>query len=323
MNHVIALAAGALLDFLIGDPRWLYHPVCLIGKWISLAEKGIRKIMPKSKKGELAGGFLEVLIVALLSFGLPFLILRIAYHYCKWIGLALEIFWCGQLLAGKSLKTESMKVYNALKNEELEKGRQEVGMIVGRDTRELTEEGVVKAAVETVAENTSDGYVAPAFYMMLGGASLMFLYKGINTMDSMLGYKNERYLYFGRIAAKLDDVVNYIPARLSGWIMIAAAWLTGFDAGNAWKIYRRDRHNHTSPNAAQTESVMAGALRVQLAGNMFYFGKLYKKKTIGDDIRPVEVEDIARANRLAAGTDVLCVAVFVLLRLVVYLIAHV
>ena len=156
MNHVIALAAGALLDFLIGDPRWLYHPVCLIGKWISLAEKGIRKLMPKSKKGELAGGFLEVLIVALLSFGLPFLILKIAYRYCKWVGLALEIFWCGQLLAGKSLKKESMKVYHALKNEGLEQGRQAVGMIVGRDTRELTEEGVVKAAVETVAENTSD-----------------------------------------------------------------------------------------------------------------------------------------------------------------------
>ena len=307
LYHTIALAAGYLLDLLIGDPRWLYHPVCLIGNLITLLEKGIRKIFPKTEKGELFGGFLEVILVCLISLGVPCAVLSTLYRYMPLAGLVLETFWCYQLLATKSLKDESMKVYDRLKNGTIEEARYAVSMIVGRDTSELTEEGVTKAAVETVAENSSDGVIAPMLYMALGGAPLMFLYKGINTMDSMLGYKNDRYLYFGRCAAKLDDLANYIPARISGWLMVAAAFLTGMDGKNAAKIYKRDRRNHASPNSAQTEAAVAGALRVQLAGNAYYFGKLYEKPTIGDKLREVEPEDIRRANRLLYGASLLSV----------------
>lgn len=307
LYHTIALAAGYLLDLLIGDPRWLYHPVCLIGNLITLLEKGIRKIFPKTEKGELFGGFLEVILVCLISLGVPCAVLSTLYRYMPLAGLVLETFWCYQLLATKSLKDESMKVYDRLKNGTIEEARYAVSMIVGRDTSELTEEGVTKAAVETVAENSSDGVIAPMLYMALGGVPLMFLYKGINTMDSMLGYKNDRYLYFGRCAAKLDDLANYIPARISGWLMVAAAFLTGMDGKNAAKIYKRDRRNHASPNSAQTEAAVAGALRVQLAGNAYYFGKLYEKPTIGDKLREVEPEDIRRANRLLYGASVLSV----------------
>ena len=311
--HTISLAAGFVADLIFGDPRWLYHPVCLIGKLIAVLEKGIRKLFPKTEKGELAGGVLEVLLVCIFSFGVPAVILYLLYQYVPAAGVILESFWCYQLLATRSLKDESMKVYDRLKNGTIEEARYAVSMIVGRDTKELTEEGVTKAAVETVAENSSDGVIAPMIYMAIGGAPLMFLYKGINTMDSMLGYKNDKYLYFGRVAAKLDDVANYIPARISGWLMVAGTVFTGMDTKNAAKIYKRDRRNHASPNSAQTEAAMAGALDVQLAGNAYYFGKLYEKPTIGDPIRPVEPEDIKRANRLMYAASILGVVVFGLL----------
>ena len=322
MNHIIALGAGFLLDLLIGDPKWLYHPICLVGNLIGAAEKGIRKILPKTPGAELAGGFIEVLLVCSLCFGIPAAALGVLYRYVPAAGLILETFWCYQLLAARSLKDESMKVYDRLKNGTLDEARSTVSMIVGRDTKALSAAGVTKAAVETVAENTSDGVVAPAFYMAVGGAPLMFLYKGINTMDSMLGYKNEKYLYFGRCAAKLDDLANYIPSRISGWMMVTASALgREFSAKQAARIYRRDRRNHASPNSAQTEAAMAGALQVQLAGDAYYFGKLYKKPTIGYDIRPIEAEDIARANRLMIRTAALSTAVFLLVRLAVLYLA--
>ena len=276
-----ALVIGFVLDLLIGDPRWLYHPICVIGNLIAVLEKVIRKIFPKNHGGELTGGFLIVVLVCLFSGGVPLLVLHYLYRYLPVAGFVLEVFWCYQLLATRSLKDESMKVYDRLKNGTLEEARYAVSMIVGRDTSELTETGVTKAAVETVAENASDGVIAPMLYMAIGGVPLMFLYKGINTMDSMLGYKNDKYLYFGRVAAKLDDVANYIPARISGWLMVAGTVFTGMDIKNAAKIYKRDRRNHASPNSAQTEAAMAGALDVQLAGNAYYFGKLYEKPTIG------------------------------------------
>ena len=197
----------------------------------------------------MSGGVLEVVLVCLISLGIPWVVLSVLYRYMPLAGLALETFWCYQLLATKSLKTESMKVYDRLKNGTLDEARYAVSMIVGRDTQSLTEEGVTKAAVETVAENASDGIIAPMFYMAIGGVWLMFLYKGINTMDSMLGYKNDKYLYFGRCAAKLDDVANYIPVRLSGRLMVAASAFVKMDVKNAAKIYRRDRRNHASPNS--------------------------------------------------------------------------
>jgi len=312
---IYALAAGFILDLIIGDPRWLYHPVCVIGNLIALLEKILRKIFPKTDKGELVAGTVEVILVCLFSGGIPFLILHFLYGISAWAGLALETFWCYQLLATKSLKTESMK--DRLKNGTLDEARYAVSMIVGRDTQSLTEEGVTKAAVETVAENSSDGIIAPMFYMAIGGVWLMFLYKGINTMDSMLGYKNDKYLYFGRCAAKLDDVANYIPARISGWLMVVASAFVKMDVKNAAKIYRRDRRNHASPNSAQTEAAMAGALDVQLAGNAYYFGKLYEKPTIGDAIRPIEVEDIRRSNHLLYATAILGVIVFMLISVAV------
>ena len=315
--HTIALAAGFLLDLIFGDPRWLYHPVCLIGNLISVLEKGIRRIFPKTNAGELAGGAVETILVCLFSFGVPAVLLSLLYGHFPVAGVILETFWCYQLLATRSLKDESMKVYDRLVNGTIEEARYAVSMIVGRDTQELTDTGVTKAAVETVAENCSDGVIAPMIYMAIGGAPLMFLYKGINTMDSMLGYKNDKYLYFGRCSAKLDDVANFFPARISGWLMVAAAFVCGMDGKNAAKIYRRDRRNHASPNSAQTEAAMAGALDVQLAGNACYFGKLYEKPTIGAPIRAVEPEDIRRSNRLMYGTAFLGILICLIIRIAV------
>ncbi len=238
------------------------------------------------------------------------------YGYAWQLGMLAETFMCYQILAAKSLKTESDKVRRALEEEGLVQARKAVSMIVGRDTENLTEEGVIKAAVETVAENTSDGVVAPLFYLMIGGAAAGFGYKAVNTMDSMIGYKNDRYLYFGTAAARLDDAVNYIPARLSAWFMLLASMITGMDFRNAWRIYRRDRFNHKSPNAAQTESVMAGALRVRLAGDAWYFGKLYRKPSIGDPLREITVEDIKRSHVLLYSTSALAVLLMGAVRVV-------
>lgn len=311
-----AVILGFLLDLIIGDPRWLYHPVRIIGKEIVFFEKILRKLLPEGKRGERTGGILLVILVTGVTTGVVWLILYLLYGWNQWAGFLLETFWCYQILATRSLKVESMRVYEALKTKDLEKSRRAVSMIVGRDTSVLDETGVTKAAVETVAENTSDGIIAPLIFLIIGGAVGGFFYKSINTMDSMVGYKNEKYQYFGTAAAKLDDVVNYIPARLSGVFMVLAAGFTGMDRKNAWKIFLRDRYNHASPNSAQTEAVMAGALDVELAGDAWYFGVLHKKKTIGDPIRQVEPEDIPRANRLMYGTAILTVAVLGALRFV-------
>ena len=185
-----------------------------------------------------------------------------------------------------------------------------VSRIVGRDTQNLTKQGVIKAAVETVAENYSDGVAAPLLYMILGGGAAGFFYKSINTMDSMLGYKNEKYMNFGFIPAHLDDVANYLPARLAALLLIAAAGICGQDPKQAWKIFRRDRYKHASPNSAQTEAAAAGALHVQLAGDAWYFGELHKKPFIGDDLRPIEPEDITRVNRMMYAAAVLALVLF-------------
>lgn len=291
------------MDFIFGDPSWLYHPVRIIGKGIELGERILRKLF-REKHLVLAGAVLWV-IIAGASFLIPLGLLFLAQKIHPGVRFALETFWCFQILAGRSLCRESGKVYDRLQEDDLPGARHAVSMIVGRDTESLTGEGVTKAAVETVAENTSDGVTAPLIYMMIGGAPLGFLYKAVNTMDSMLGYKNDRYLYFGRIPAGMDDIFNYIPARITALAMIAAAYVTGLDGKNAWRVYRRDRKKHASPNAAQTESVCAGALRVQLAGDAVYFGKLYKKELIGDRLRPIEPRDIKRAQRLMYVTALL------------------
>lgn len=310
MNSLIACVAGFGLDMIFGDPVWLYHPVRVIGKWIEILEKGLRKITGDDKNKLLVGGVVLWFAVVLASTGIPLLLLYLAGKVHPALAFGLETFWCYQLLAGKSLKVESRKVYQKLKEKDLIGARKAVSMIVGRDTEQLSEEGVTKAAVETVAENTSDGVIAPLIYLLTGGAPLGFFYKAVNTMDSMVGYKNEKYLYFGRFAAKMDDVFNYIPARLSALFMILSAGLNGMNRKNAWRIYRRDRKKHASPNAAQTEAVCAGALEVQLAGDAYYFGKLYPKAAIGDPLRKIEAEDIIRAGRLMDGTAVLTLLIF-------------
>lgn len=304
MRIIVICILACLSDLILGDPARLYHPVRGIGFLIMKLEKLLYKGAGEDPRFlGIAGGVLWILVCGITTAASAGLLI-LAGKIHPYLAFALEVFWCYQLLAATSLRKESMKVYEKLREESLPGARQAVSMIVGRDTKALTEEGVIKAAVETVAENTSDGVIAPLFYMLIGGAPLAFLYKAVNTMDSMIGYKNDRYLYFGRAAAKMDDVFNFIPARISAVLMIAAAFLCGFDGKNAWKIYRRDRRNHASPNAAQTEAVCAGALGVQLAGNAFYFGKLYEKPTIGDPLRPVCREDIPAACRLmyaAAG----------------------
>ena len=302
LMSLAACAAGVLLDLLFGDPVWLYHPVRLIGNWISWGERQLRKVCGTHLTA--AGGVLWVLTAG-MAFAIPFGLLALAGWIHPALRFLLETFWCFQILAAKCLASESRKVYDRLKARDLPGARKAVSMIVGRDTEKLTEEGVTKAAVETVAENTSDGVTAPLIYLLIGGAPLGFLYKAVNTMDSMLGYKNDRYLYFGRIPAKMDDVFNYIPARVTALLMTISAFLTGLDGKNAWKIYRRDRKKHASPNAAQTESVCAGALGVRLAGDAMYFGKLYKKEFIGDALRSIEPEDIIRTGRLMYAAELL------------------
>ena len=311
-----ALVLGAILDRIIGDPHGLWHPVIGIGWLISRWENALRKIFPKTPEGERRAGVCLVILVIVSTLIPSGAILLAAYSLHPLLGMAVETIFCGQLLAARSLQTESARVADALA-ESLPAGRKAVSMIVGRDTENLTEEGVIKAAVETVAENTSDGIIAPMFYMAFGGAFLGFFYKACNTMDSMVGYKNDRYMNFGRAAALWDDVVNHIPARLSGWLMIAAASLLGMNGKDARRIYLRDRYNHASPNSAHTEAVMAGALGVQLAGDAWYFGKLHKKPTIGDPGRPVEREDIRRSHRLMYGTEGLALILLTGLRIAV------
>ena len=302
-----------ILDWIFGDPVWLYHPVRIIGKWIAFLEKILRKLVGDQEGNEkkllIAGGILWILVI-LASAAVPMGILYLAEKFSPCAAFVLECFWCYQLLAARSLGKESKKVYKKLIQDDLPGARLAVSMIVGRDTENLTVEGVTKAAVETVAENTNDGVIAPLIYMLIGGPILGFVYKAVNTMDSMLGYKNEKYLYFGRVAAKMDDVAGFIPARISALLMILASCLLGMDGKNALWIWKRDQRKHASPNAAQTEAVCAGALQVQLAGDAWYFGVKHEKETIGDPIRKIEPKDILRSEKLMIGTEVLTFLLF-------------
>ena len=313
--HIAAMLAGFLMDLLFGDPYWLPHPIRLIGNWISFLEKRLLGSKTEEKhttpEQEQRRGMLLVLAVLSSTVFVTAVLLLGAYRLHPYLGVVIESIMTYQILATKCLQVESMKVYQELKKGDIAASRKVVSMIVGRDTECLDETGVAKAAIETVAENTSDGVIAPMICTAIGGPILGFFYKAVNTMDSMVGYKNEKYQYFGSAAAKFDDVVNYIPARLSAWLMILASAITHMDWKNAKKIFLRDRYNHKSPNSAQTESVMAGALDVQLAGDAWYFGKLCKKPTIGDAIREIEPEDIRRSHTLLYMTAVLALVVFV------------
>lgn len=326
--HIIAFFAGFILDLILGDPYWLFHPIRLIGSLISGLEKKLLNYRSneaaeadRDTVKELRRGAILVFLVIIITAITAAVILLGAYLIHPYLGLVIETIMTYQILATKCLKVESMKVYKSLETEDIEASRKAVSMIVGRDTNVLDDEGVTKAAVETVAENTSDGIIAPMIYTALGGPILGFIYKAINTMDSMVGYKNDKYLYFGRAAAKLDDVVNYIPARISAYIMILAAYMGGRDYSvkNAYRIYKRDNRNHASPNSAQTESACAGALGIQLAGDASYFGKIVKKPYIGDKTRKVEHEDIRRVNKLMYLTAGLCEVICLIIMLIILL----
>ena len=312
---ILPLITGFGIDCILGDPYSMPHPIRLIGRLISECEKLVRRKFINHLR---LGGFFLVLAVVLISSAVPFFILLTAYKISTVFGIAAESIMCYYLVAAKCLKDESMKVYYAENEHDTEKARKAVSMIVGRDTAVLDDKGIIRAAIETVAENTSDGVTAPIMYMALFGAVGGFFYKAVNTMDSMIGYKNEKYADLGFFAAKLDDVLNYIPSRLTALAMILSSAVLKYDFRNAYRIWKRDRRKHASPNSAQTESVCAGALNIRLAGDAYYFGELHKKEFIGDNNREIENEDIRRSNRLMYVTSVVVLAVSVIIRVVLW-----
>lgn len=349
------LVGAVLLDLLFGDPSWLPHPVVIIGKLIDKLESIMRKRIDEKElsdrerqKALRRAGKLLTATVVLATLIFTTAISVLAWLVSPWIFLAVQVFWGFQSLAIKGLVSESKNVYRCLtgkasktkkkpeeetshgikrfdakagfesKQDRLVAARKAVGRIVGRDTSELSEEGVTKATVETVAENFADGVLAPLLYLAIGGAPLALTYKAVNTMDSMLGYKNEKYIDFGRASAKLDDFCGFAPARLAALFFVAAAALTGRDFKSAYRIWRRDRFNHASPNSAQTEAACAGALGIRLAGPAYYFGEYYDKPYIGDATREIEAEDILKANKLMVAASLLATACFVGMHLLIY-----
>ena len=308
---LLPLLAGFLLDALIGDPQGMPHPVRAVGTLITRTEDFVRRHFSSHLT---AGGVFLVIVVLLFSVGIPSAVLFVCYHIHRWIGIIVESVLVFTLLAARSLTDETMKVYRALEANDIEGARTAVSMVVGRDTSVLDRAGITRAAVETVAENTSDGVTAPMLYIALFGAAGGLFYKAVNTMDSMVGYRNEHYRQIGCCAARLDDVLNFIPSRLTALFMIAAAYLLRLDGDGARRIWQRDRRKHASPNSAQTEAACAGALGIRLAGNAVYFGELHHKPYIGDDTRPVEPADIVRANWLMRVTVVLFWIVCLILR---------
>lgn len=315
MYVTCAVLLGFLLDWIFGDPQKLPHPICAVGKLVSLSEKLLRRIFPKTPRGLTAAGVLLWIIVCGVSFAVPFFLLRWLRDVNFWLRFGVEALLCWTLFARKSLADAGVHVYSAL-DESLDAGRKAVAMYVGRDTGALDKEGVIKAAVETVAENTTDGVVSPMIFMLIGGAPLGFLYKAVNTLDSMVGYHNDKYEYLGKFSARMDDVFNFIPARLTAACMIAGAGMLHLDNRNALRIYRRDRNGHKSPNAGQTESVCAGVLHVQLGGDASYFGKTVKKAAFGDPDREINRGDILRSVDLMTAASVLALVLCAVIRLI-------
>ena len=306
-DRLLALVIGFLLDLLLGDPPWLLHPVCIIGKYISFAEKRLRKRGGNLRVSAViltaSTVLLTMLTAALLLWGLSLLgraALLLGMALLDWLGIAVTC-----------LAKEARGVKTALQKG-LEDGRRQVARIVGRDTQSLNEEEIIKATVETVAENTTDGVISPLFYAALGSPVLLWGFKAASTLDSMVGYLDERYRDIGWFSAKLDDLLNWIPARMTAVLMCLGAFMARLDGRNAWRIVLRDHANHKSPNCAWSEAAAAGALHVQLGGTHDYFGKPVEKPTIGDPDRPAEREDIDRANRLLYAASLLMLALIVI-----------
>ncbi len=331
MKLIASMVLGFLLDLVLGDPHGLIHPVQIIGWFIDKLKRGMQHALygcsfeevkenniPRKETGELVCGYILTLVIVLGTFFVVYAILYAAGKVHPWLQFGLETFFIYQILATKSLKTESMKVYDRLKAGDLEGARREISYLVGRDTQELDESEIAKADVETIAENTADGVVAPLFFIALGGAPLGLAYKAVNTLDSMVAYRNDELIHIGHASAKLDDICGFIPARLAAVTMMLAAAILGLDFKGAVRIFRRDRFNHLSPNSAQTEAVAAGALNIQLGGTHTYFGKVVEKPTIGDDIRPVEYNDIKKTNQLLYVSAVLTLLVCCAITALIY-----
>lgn len=314
MMTLVAVVCGFILDLFFGDPLWMPHPICLIGNLIGFLEKKLRKIAGDDSSNLLVAGFSLVVIILTFSFVVPYYILVLAKSISPWLAFVVETIMFYQIFAIKSLKDESEKVYDKLIHSTIEQARIQLSWIVGRDTAELSKEEVTKGTIETIAENTADGVIAPMFFMIIGGAPLAFLYKGINTMDSMVGYKNEQFLYFGRCAARLDDIANFIPARISAFFMIVATVVLNYNYKNAIKIFLRDRYKHLSPNSAQTESVVAGALGITLGGGHYYFGKFVPKEVMGDEINKVRFEDIKKTNKIMYASSAIGLLIFFIIK---------
>ena len=312
--HVpIAIVAGFILDFFLGDPYRMPHPVRFIGALISFLEKRLLNT-EDSKLRQRAFGFVLVALVLLATGGISAGFLYLFYRIHFVAGFILELLLCYFCIAANDLKKESMNVLKKLQGSSIEDSRKALARIVGRDTQSLDEEEIVKAAVETVAENSNDGVIAPLFYMALGGPVLGMIYKAVNTMDSMVGYKNERYRFFGTAAARCDDIFGFIPARLSAFFAIATCSLLKLNARKAFKIFMRDRYKHSSPNSAQTESVYAGAMEIRLGGDAFYGGILEHKEFLGDDIRKPCAKDIKSACGLMYASSLLALLIFCAVR---------
>lgn len=314
LGYIIGIAF--ILDLIFADPVWLPHPIRFIGTLIKKSEEFFRKNLGSGKNRELLGGTATVVLVSGISYFLPFLVLFLAFKIHPFFAGLLETLMCFQILAAGSLKKESMRVYEALKADDILLARKYLSWIVGRDTTNLDKEAIIRASVETVAENTTDGVVAPLIFMAIGGAPLGFLYKAVNTMDSMIGYKNDKYFYFGKVAARLDDVLNFIPARITALLMVLACKMVGLNSKNALKILIRDGNNHSSPNSGKTEAACAGAIGIRLGGSNYYFGKLVEKPTIGDPLQTVKPTDIIKANKLMYMSSIIGASAIVMVRLI-------
>ncbi len=316
---MISITVGYILDLLLGDPQHSFHPIRLIGNSVLKLEQSLR-IKCKNKDDEYRAGIILWILIVAVSFFIPFFILMIVSKISIVLAIILESILCYYVLATKCLGDEAKKIYESLNKEDINQTRKKLSYIVGRDTENLDEKSIVKATIETVAENTSDGVIAPLFYLIIGGAPLGFAYKAINTLDSMIGYKNEKYLFLGRFSAKADDVANFLPARFASFIMMISAKLLQFDFNNALKIYKRDKYNHLSPNSAHTEAVCAGALRIELGGGNYYKGKFVSKPTIGDDLTTITPEHIIKSIRLMYMTSIVSFVIMMMIRFcIVYL----
>lgn len=312
-GSMLALLIGFCLDLLFGDPHWMPHPIRIIGNSIDKLEAFLRKKNDSATRQKKMG----VLLLGVISLGtLVFYIALkvITYKVNFWLGVVIESLVIYQILAIKCLKTETMRVYNALEQDDISSARKWISYLVTRNTDEMTEADIVKAAVETISENIVDGITSPLLFIAIGGAPLGMFYKAVNTLDSMVGYRNDKYEHFGWASAKLDDILNFVPARLTGMLIVFVAYVFGYNGKNAWKILKRDKRNHTSPNSPYSEAPVAGALSIQLGGKATYFGVTKEKATMGDPIKPIERKHIKETNRIMIETSILSIGLILLLK---------